>query len=67
MIKLIILALGAVPIILGLSINTNDGGINVISSDSKLNEQLWQKFKVRMSSCNRALGFNNHKFGGTKN
>ena len=44
MIKLIILALGAVPI-LGLSIKSGDGK-NVISSENKLNEQLWQKFKV---------------------
>ncbi|CAG9798782.1 unnamed protein product [Chironomus riparius] len=44
MITLIILALGAVSI-LGLSINTDDGGINVISSDNKLNEKLWHKFK----------------------
>lgn len=47
MIKLIILALGAVPI-LGLSISTDDG-VNVISSEDKLNEQLWQKFKVRIT------------------
>lgn len=44
MIKLIILALGAVPIF-GLSIS-NDDGVNVIISDNKLNEQLWYKFMV---------------------